>query len=689
MKKFVPLFALTAVIACLTTARAAIITVNTEDNTDFSAGKTNLVTAINSLSDGDTIAFNIPGAAGQVHYLQTPPNGYRIITNNNVKIDGYTQPTATPNTNPIHAANNAKIKICLDSRNGNGTDMGNIESLGPPGENYGFGHCEWAVLGFFGGTNLDIKGLAILTAPAVDPNKNDTSLCNPSDSGCGGPPCIKGLSFARDYPRSCANWHVSGCWIAVDPADGQIKYLADGLTVAAPAIAIAAYRHRDASSSNPVYPQPGIIGVAAGSSNPRAEFNVIINGYGFDSEGLNYRISGNFWGVLPDGMTSADFSVLNGGAQLGDGFVEIGRDVSNTIIGTDGDGINDADEGNVFGGFAKGGAAMINLYSTPQTNIVIAGNTFGVAVDGVTRFTNTAAVVDGFTGQATAQFGSDFDGLSDVLEGNVVFNNNPFATEFPNPASAAEPRLLALSPGARVSFRGNRLVNNDLVPFSYADGSGGRLANFTNYEAAYMSTNADIIPILSTNSTFPRLTGTCAVGVAPYTNIIIDVYQLDPEGWENGKLFGLSELITPDGVTNGFPQGRKYLGSFVDNGPQDSDPAVGKFSLDLSGLDLGPGPVTVTANYSADPPKTHNGRTHTSNFSNPATLIPGGAASVGLTHIVPDMLLWYNGAGNYFTNGPVNPTAQLANHQNWEPNISVLGDTTFLIGVNTFADDGS
>src|SRR5438132_1332661 len=202
-----------------------------------------------------------------------------------------------------------------------------------------------------------------------------------------------------------------------------------------------------------------------------------------------------------------------------------------------------------------------------------------------------------------------------------------------------------------------------------------------------MSTNADIIPILSTNSTFPRLTGTCAVGVAPYTNIIIDVYQLDPEGWENGKLFGLSELITPDGVTNGFPQGRKYLGSFVDNGPQDSDPAVGKFSLDLSGLDLGPGPVTVTSNYPAAPPKTHNGRTHTSNFSNPATLIPGGAASVGLTHIVPDMLLWYNGAGNYYTNGPVNPTAQLANLRHWEPNISVLGDTTFLIGANTFADD--
>ncbi|PYX63927.1 MAG: hypothetical protein DMG78_31095, partial [Acidobacteria bacterium] len=224
------------------------------------------------------------------------------------------------------------------------------------------------------------------------------------------------------------------------------------------------------------------------------------------------------------------------------------------------------------------------------------------------------------------------------------------------------------------------------MPSVQADGSGSRLDSFTNYAAPFMSTNADIIPILSTNSTFPRLTGTCAVGVAPYTNIIIDVYQLDPEGWENGKLFGLSELITPDGVTNGFPQGRKYLGSFVDNGPQDSDPAVGKFSFDLSAFDLGPGLVTVTANYSADPPGTHKGRTHTSNFSNPVGLIPNGVSSVGLTHIVPDMLLWYNSAG-YYTNGPVNPSTQVTSLLNWEPYISVLGDTTFLIGANTYADD--
>src|SRR3989442_11167352 len=39
-------------------AHAKIITVNTEDNTDFTAGKTNLVKALSLLADGDTINFN-------------------------------------------------------------------------------------------------------------------------------------------------------------------------------------------------------------------------------------------------------------------------------------------------------------------------------------------------------------------------------------------------------------------------------------------------------------------------------------------------------------------------------------------------------------------------------------------------------------------------------------------------------
>jgi len=51
-------------------------------------------------------------------FHRDPPDGYPLISRNNVLIDGYTQPGSAPNTNPILATNNARVWIVLDSRNG-------------------------------------------------------------------------------------------------------------------------------------------------------------------------------------------------------------------------------------------------------------------------------------------------------------------------------------------------------------------------------------------------------------------------------------------------------------------------------------------------------------------------------------------------------------------------------------------
>ena len=362
-------------------------------------------------------------------------------------------------------------------------------------------------------------------------------------------------------------------------------------------------------------------------------------------------------------------------------------------IGTDGDGINDAEERNIFGGVTDADDhRILEWYGGTRTNNLVAGNYIGVGVDGKTVFTNggpTMEVIEGFNSTTTVQVGSDFDGVSDDLEANHIYWNNPFSDLYPTPsdqsALGSRWRFAKMDVGALVSVRGNVLVNNDLAPYTYAPegltGDASRNENFTNFSALYMDVSGSIIPTLDpTNSTFPTLKGTFAVGLAPYTNIMIDVYQLDPQGWTNGMQFLLPELTDQTTFTNGFPQGAKYLGTFsVGN--------TGTFSIDLTGMDLGAGAVTVTANYSADPPKTHRGRTHTSNFSMPISLIPGGTASVGLNHTVPDVAIWYNSTGNYATSGPVDITAQLAPLDNWEPYISVLGDSTFLIGMNIFADD--
>jgi hypothetical protein len=618
----VPLFLL----ALAVSADAKIITVNTENNKDFHAGVTNLVRAISLLADGDTIAFNIPNTTTNNHYLATPNTGYSVITNNNVTIDGYTQPGSSPNTNTILAANNAKIRIILDSTSGGGTS--------DPGP--GFAPSEIGTL-FVEGTNCHIRGLCLLGTGDFSAGGNSSDF------------------YAIAIANSAHDCHVDGCWVGVD---------VNGTTLSGFKVGVAAFGDTDINNV-PFWPKRTVIGVKAGPADTlgaRAQHNVFCGQYfALDIESKDSRVSGNFFNVLPDGMHDVSQDAVPMEAMM-----EFGRGINNLILGTDGDGLNDAEERNVIGGVTfTADNNIIEFYgsggdqSAAFTNIVIAGNYIGVAVDGVTRFTNANPIIDNFKNEngivGSAQFGSDFDGVSDDIEANVISMNYPFAILYPDPASQVPlpPAFLqsdtgvlitnngvgVIVPGPRVSVRGNKLMGNNLAPFSYADNNGDFLSSFTNYDLTYMSTLGNIIPSLFTNSTGARLIGTCAPPVpAPavdfspaftnYTNIFIDVYTLDPEGWTNGIKFVLFELEVIDQSTgtplqtNGFPQGKTYLGTFQDNGPYDSDPAVGRFNLNIASLGLPSGAqVTATANYSADPLGTHRGRVHTSNFANPVTLL--------------------------------------------------------------------
>src|SRR5262249_3099792 len=146
---------------------------------------------------------------------------------------------------------------------------------------------------------------------------------------------------------------------------------------------------------------------------------------------------------------------------------------------------------------------------------------FGVGVDGVTRFTNTSVLVNNISSNSTARIGSDFDGVSDDLEGNLISMNYPF--ESLTFSAMGPPSFCSLNVGARVSLRGNQLIGNNIPVYSFANGLGTRLKAFTNYFAPYLQTNDPIIPALFASSTQSRLRGSCAIGNTPYTNIILDV----------------------------------------------------------------------------------------------------------------------------------------------------------------------
>jgi hypothetical protein len=589
-------------------ADAATVTVtNVDDAVSNIGARGTFYWAITNCNAGDTIAFAIPGSGP--HYLLVPPGGFPMVyKKHNLLIDGYTQPGSSPNTHSITQANNAVIQVVIDARNGNSRDMnytayGTTVVVDPPIDNStivneqgGFGSTERALLGIYRSTNVNVRGIAFLST-FNDPNGDQKGICLAHDYEYDTTVHDR-LTYGAGSDAGC---HINGCWFGVDPANPTMAGVSAGL------MAIAHYRHRDVSGGlRPDLPNVGlIVGVAPGSSNPRAEFNVFAGyGYAMDGENIRTRVSGNFFGVLPDGVTPYNMTELNLN-QFQGGQFEFGRydDTEPIIIGTDGDGVNDAEEGNLFGPLALVVGLPthhFDFYSTGRKPYIIAGNRFGIAVDG-TRWTNSSFTIGSFSLDQGTQlrFGSDFNGVSDAAEGNVVYNNNVFSQLYPTPAGPVRSLFDGMNSSnvktdAWVSVRGNVFVNN-FPPFDPEDTSA---ANYPSWWNSYVTDNTQTVPTLSTLSTISTLVGTCGYPTNGYTNLVIDAYLPDPEGQTNGALFGQAFFGGSGGW--GFVQGKKYLGSFLDNGVYDSDPALGSFSLNISNLGLAHGTkITVAVTYSA------------------------------------------------------------------------------------------
>lgn len=566
--------------------------------------------ALTNCNPGDTIAFAIPGAGP--HYLQVPPGGFPLLyRKHDVLIDGYTQAGSSANTHSITQANNAVIKIVIDARNGNSrgmdyttfngttaTSIPAIDNTSMALEQSGYGNTERALLGIYRSTNVNVRGIAFLSTFS-DPNGDQKGICLAHDYGYD-TNVLDRLSYSAGGDAGC---HVNGCWFGVDPTNQTVAGVSAGL------MAIAHYRHRDVSGGpRPDLPNVGlIVGVAPGSSNPRAEFNVFVGyGYAMDGENIRTRVSGNFFNVMPDGVTPYNVTELNL-ANFQGGQFEFGRydDTQPIIIGTDGDGVNDAEEGNLFGPMAPVGTAqphVFDFYSTGRKPYIIAGNRFGIANDG-TRWTNCSFTIGSFSMDQGSQirFGTDGNGVSDALEANVVYNNNVFSELYPTPTSSLPGSMFQVlgSSGVKtdawLSVRGNVMVNN--FPTANPDDSSG--VYYLNWWQAYVTDTNQTIPVLSGSSTISTLIGTCGVpNTNGYNTLIVDVYTPDPEGQTNGAQFNLEFFGGTSGP--GFVQGKRYLGSFLDNGPYDSNPAVGAFSFNISRLGLAHGtPVTVAVTYSS------------------------------------------------------------------------------------------
>lgn len=608
--------ALTLLAFCAPVAQSATITVTTADNgSGADDGKISLDEALRAAADGDIIQFNIPGAGP--HFITTPMGGYPLITANDLTIDGYSQPGSSPNTNPILGGNNAKIKIVLDST-GDDTADGDPQDASLNARrstrilHSGYGDSENGILAVFEADNFTVKGLSFIARRTAGSTQD---------------PAIYAVALVKE----ATNAKVQGNLFGLAPG-GSTQ--ADLKPVAS---AVAGFRYR---TGGDVYSAGLVIGTDGDGVTDRAEFNVAVGGRDtFALELPGARISGNYVNVFPDGLHFVDLddnyakwqtAYADGGSDPGDVTIENfedGRVTEGTVIGTNGDGISDSDERNVFGNVVYD--HLGEMYSSSK-NAVVAGNYFGVGIDGKTFSpvsTNASPDFIDFGGAGEVRIGSNGDGISDDIEGNLI-------------ANLSGDKFWAGNGANPVVYRGNTLINCGFKQIPFADGANGAPSKHVTYYANYLAdVDSGVAPVAHSISG-----GTLKLSIPAHSEGypfgIVDVYVADPAALASHK-FWPAALTHPG----------KLLGSFKDNGAGDLDPAVNELSIDVSSFGLTDTTyLTAAVSYSAVEGSFNATEAVTTPLSNPVSAKPTLEISVHPGVDVPDLiteLSWLGAADSY------------------------------------------
>ncbi|HAZ47371.1 MAG TPA: hypothetical protein DCZ55_23675 [Cyanobacteria bacterium UBA11371] len=152
--------------------------------------------------------------------------------------------------------------------------------------------------------------------------------------------------------------------------------------------------------------------IGGGTASAR---NLIVNshqgGVGIGNNSNNNRVQGNYIGT----------NVAGTNALANEQGVWIEGGVRNNIIGTDGDGTNDANEGNLISGNSRNGILIVDGGTNNTNNNIVAGNRIGTNASG------TGALANGFRGvEINASLniiGTDGNGIGDENEGNLIAGN--------------------------------------------------------------------------------------------------------------------------------------------------------------------------------------------------------------------------------------------------------------------------
>ncbi len=188
----------------------------------------------------------------------------------------------------------------------------------------------------------------------------------------------------------------------------------------------------------------------------------------------NNVIQGNYLGT--DASGGVGFPLAS---QVSYGIVLFGS--SSNILGTDGDGRNDAFEGNVISGSSTAGVLLMDGQGEDLSESnVIAGNFIGTDATGSTAIPNGRMGIFVLGSGVNNRFGTNADGVSDVAERNLISGNTEAGIYIGNGAAivvgnyigtnAAGNAALPNGMGVRIENASNNRVSGNVIAYNNSHG---------------------------------------------------------------------------------------------------------------------------------------------------------------------------------------------------------------------------
>jgi predicted outer membrane repeat protein len=454
----------------------------------------------------NVIQFNIPGSGVQV--IQ-PTTVLPAITQS-VFIDGYSQPGAAPNT--LTAGDNAVLTVRIDGANL------------PAGSN---------------GLVLNAGGSAV----------RGLDLTGFQQSAAGGGNAIEVLANGDTIAGNFIGLLPDGTTAAGNGGDGVLIVAASNNVVGGTTPADRNIISGNAGSGVDVlFPgatgnliQGNFIGTnASGTGALGNASGFFAAGVNIDNEASNNTVGGgtagagnvisgnNGFGIHLFGFGTSGNKVqgnrigtdVTGTAKVGNtsGGVEIDNSASGNFLGTDGDGVNDAAEGNLISG-NQGEGVEVGFNGAADGN-VIAGNFIGTDVTGTAALGNQ---LDGITiGNATnTRVGTNADGVSDTLERNVISGNGQFGVSILDVGATGN---VVAGNFIGTDVNGTTAIANQVGGVNISQGAanntvGGTLTADRNVISGNLGTGVDISGSGTTgNGVEGNYVGTSAAGTAALGN---------------------------------------------------------------------------------------------------------------------------------------------------------------------------